>query len=249
MTDADADANADANDSKSILDIIRAEREKLDRDPGTWPAKRELAGAVRELVHCLSSTDASEEELLTMASQVRETARRFSDQPRMTSYPGVAEMSLAGGMEAFRDRSPLVGLANPLAPPLELDPDPEAATIEGRVRFGRAYEGAPGCVHGGFVAAVFDEALGMACAFSGKPGMTGEITISYRKPTPVQTPLRVTARMDRMEGRKIYNSGELYAGDTLLARSTGIFISIATEKFSELRDADRKREAGRTDEV
>ena len=73
--------------------------------------------------------------------------------------------------------------------------------------------------------------------------MTGEITVRYLKPTPIQTPLRIEARFDRQEGRKIYNSGELYAGDLLIAKATGLFISIAREKFEALRQAELERKA------
>lgn len=229
------------SESESVLDRIRAERAKLDADPGTWPAKRKLAEAIRQLTHSLCNTDASEEELLAIADIVNQTANRFVNQPIMKSRPGVAEMSLAGGMEVFRDRSPLVGLANPLAAPLTLEPDEDEHVIRGEVNFGRAFEGAPGCVHGGFVAAIFDEALGMACSFSGRPGMTGSITIDYRKPTPIHTPLRLEARMDRVDGRKIYNSGELYAGELMVAESKGLFISIPETKFAELRQAEIQR--------
>lgn len=227
-----------------IIERIQGYRAKLARAPGTWPAKRELAAAVRELMDCLCATDASETELLEIAEQVRASARGFSGRPRMSDPPGVAEGSLAGGMEMFMDRSPIVGLSNPVAPPVTLDPDHEAKVVRGTVTFGNAYEGAPGCAHGGFVAAVFDEALGMACVFSGGPGMTGEITVRYRRPTPIRVPLRVEARFDRQEGRKIYNSGRLYAGDTLVAESHGVFISIPREKFAELRAAQHAREGG-----
>ena len=94
------------------------------------------------------------------------------------------------------------------------------------------------------MAAVFDEALGLACVFSGVPGMTGEITVRYRKPTPIEVPLRLEARFDRQDGRKIYNSGELYAGDLLVAESSGVFISIEREKFEALRQAQLERQRG-----
>lgn len=229
--------------SDSILEYLRGAHETHDQAPGTWPAKRELADAVRELMHCLVATDAPAEELLAIAEQVRTSARRFAGQPIMQNPPGVAEMSLAGGMEVFRDRSPMVGKANPLAPPATLVADPEQQKVYGEVFFGRAYEGAPGCVHGGYVAAVFDEALGMATVFSGKPGMTGWIKVSYRKPTPLETPLRVIARMDDLEGRKIHTSAELFAGDLLVAEATGLFISIPAQKFADLREAERLRKA------
>ncbi|MDE0910494.1 MAG: PaaI family thioesterase [Myxococcota bacterium] len=229
------------SESDSLLEQIRLAREKYAEAPGTWPAKRELADAVRELMHNLAATDAPEEELLSIAEQVRESARRFAVQPVMDNPPGVAEMSLAAGMEVFRDRSPVVGMANPLAPPAELVVDHDAKTVTGDVFFGAAYEGAPGCVHGGFVAALFDEALGMATIFSGQPGMTGWIKVSYRSPTPLETPLRISARMDDFTGRKIMTSAELMAGDTLVAEATGLLITIPNEKFSQLRNAAAER--------
>lgn len=232
-------------ESNSFVERIRERREQIENAPGTWPAKRKLASAVRRLTHSLCATDASEEEILAITAQVEASAQRFSGQPIMQNPPGVAEMSLAGGMEFFIDRSPLVGLANPMAPPVELFADPERKVVHGTVTFGKAFEGAPGCVHGGFVAAVFDEALGMACIFSGNPGMTGRLTVSYRKPTPIETLLRVEASMDRVEGRKLYISGQLYAGDLLVAESDGLFISISRDKFGELRDEHRRRQAQR----
>jgi acyl-coenzyme A thioesterase PaaI-like protein len=229
------------SESDSLLAQIRLAREKYAEAPGTWPAKRELADAVRELMHNLAATDAPEEELLSIAEQVRESARRFAVQPVMENPPGVAEMSLAAGMEVFRDRSPVVGMANPLAPPAELVVNHDEKTVTGDVFFGAAYQGAPGCVHGGFVAALFDEALGMATIFSGQPGMTGWIKVSYRSPTPLEMPLRISARMDDFKGRKIMTSAELMAGDILVAEATGLLITIPNEKFSQLRNAAAER--------
>ena len=63
----------------------------------------------------------------------------------------------------------------------------------GLVRFGSAYEGPPGHVHGGFVAAAFDEVLGYVQSLGGRPGMTGTLTVRYRSPTPLYTELRFEA--------------------------------------------------------
>ena len=59
------------------------------------------------------------------------------------------------------------------------------ATVEGRITFTAPYEGAPGCVHGGFIASAFDEVLGVAQSASGQPGMTANLTVDYRSPTPL----------------------------------------------------------------
>ena len=84
------------------------------------------------------------------------------------------------------------------------------------------------------MAAAFDEVLGLAQSLGGSPGMTGTLTIRYRKPTPLHTDLRFVARLDRQDGRKIYCSGELYAGDLLCAEAEGIFISVDIGRMAEL---------------
>ena len=66
------------------------------------------------------------------------------------------------------EHSPFIGRANPLAPPIRLQE--VDGHLEGQVRFGSAYEGPPGCVHGGYIAGAFDELLGATQSLSGSPG-------------------------------------------------------------------------------
>src|SRR5687767_6039551 len=54
----------------------------------------------------------------------------------------------------------------------------------------RVYEGPPGAVHGGIVAAYLDEVLGGAAVdHTGRMYVTGELSVRYVKPTPVERPL------------------------------------------------------------
>ena len=76
------------------------------------------------------------------------------------------------------------------------------------------------------MAAAFDEVLGSTQSLSGSPGMTGRLTVSYRSPTPLETELRFVGWLERVEGRKIFTQGELWAGDRLCAEAEGLFISI-----------------------
>jgi len=242
-------SNASEARSTSILERIARFRTLDDDVPPVWRAKRDLATSVRHLLDCLCATDAEEADLHAASDVIREMVERFADKPRMMGPLGVAEASLSAGseytgMETFHDRSPVVGRSNPIAPPLHLVPDAESGLVTGTGFFGNAYEGAPGCVHGGFVAAAFDELLGMACIFSGNPGMTGTLEVRYRKPTPVRTELRFQGRLDRVEGRRIYTHGTVCAGPVLCAESTGIFVSIDAGKFQELDELRRRRFEG-----
>jgi len=79
-------------------------------------------------------------------------------------------------------------------------------------------------VHGGWVACTFDELLGIANIESGNPGMTARLTIHYRKPTPLFREIVVRAWVDRVEGRRIMSSAQMFDGDTLTAEADGIFV-------------------------
>ena len=64
------------------------------------------------------------------------------------------------------------------------------------------YEGPQGATHGGIVTAYLDEVLaGAAVCATGRLSVTGEITVRFVKPVPLETPLlgrgRLTARYDR----------------------------------------------------
>lgn len=151
--------------------------------------------------------------------------------------PGVADVE----QYAFFDQSPLIGLANPLSPPLELDYDPEdGSRLRGRVEFGPAYEGPPGCVHGGYVAAVFDELLGATQSLSGSQGMTAHLGVDYRSPTPLGVELVVRGWLERTEGRKIWARATLHAGERLCAEADALFLAFVPGTFEamiEARDA------------
>jgi len=192
-------------------------------EPGVWEQKRRLAAAMRQVIERLVTTEAPEEELCVAADRLEVYAQRLETQPRQYITWGHPEASTAGATGSFFDLSPFIGQANPLSPPITLWVD--GAVVRGRVTFGWAYQGPPGHLHGGFVAALFDETLGLTQSLTGRPGMTGTLTVRYRKPTPLGVELRIEGTVQRVEGRKIFTEARLYAGDTLTAEAEGIFIS------------------------
>src|SRR5690606_10199960 len=135
------------------------------------------------------------------------------------------------------DRSPVLGRANPVAPPLtlELHPDRIVATAT----FGTAYEGPPGCVHGGWIAASFDEVLGAAQSLSGTGGMTAFLHVDYRSPTPLPQSVRFEGALERREGRKVFTRGRLFHGDRLCAEAQALFIAVDPERFAQMAEARR----------
>ncbi|TRZ71769.1 MAG: PaaI family thioesterase [Actinobacteria bacterium] len=137
----------------------------------------------------------------------------------------------------FLDRSPIIGAINPIAAPIHITTsvdDNGRVNVVGCVTFGTAYEGPPGCVHGGIIAAYFDEVCGVAQSTTGNPGMTVNLTIDYRSPTPLHKPLEFRAHVASIEKRKIITYGSLYHGETLCAEATAIFVSMRPEVFERL---------------
>ena len=126
--------------------------------------------------------------------------------------------------------SPVAGILNPVAPPLQLEvvdgEDGAPSEIRAVAWFDYPYEGPPNCVHGGVIAATFDEILGAAIMVSGNPGMTGTLTVRYRKPTPLRADLRLEARFLGRDGRKIRTWAGMYDGDVLTAEADGLFIEV-----------------------
>ncbi|MGA1362299.1 MAG: PaaI family thioesterase [Ilumatobacteraceae bacterium] len=189
----------------------------------------ELTQATRELIRESFVSTASDEDMQAAVDAVRAATEAVA---RATGRDVGAFNS------NFMDRSPFMGLMNPLAPPMEarLDRDHgEHGAVIGTVTFREPHEGPPGHVHGGFLAAVFDEVLGQAQSLSGRPGMTGKLSISYRSPTPLFRELTVRGWIDRIDGRKIFTRGTLHDGDTLCCESEGLFISMPTDLLHLLR--------------
>jgi acyl-coenzyme A thioesterase PaaI-like protein len=193
---------------------------------------RRLADAMRLIIDRLVATKAPVEDLARAAEMLETIADVLDGYPRGHSFEGFAETSTSGDPTAFFDHSPIIGKANPLAPPLDLRV--EDGKVVGTAVFGSAYEGPPGSVHGGYVAAAFDEVLGMAQSLGGRPGMTGTLTVRYRRPTPLRTELRFEGSLVRVEGRKIFTSGTLHAGGELKAEADGLFISVDFAKIAEM---------------
>ncbi|MBI2015391.1 MAG: PaaI family thioesterase [Candidatus Rokubacteria bacterium] len=90
----------------------------------------------------------------------------------------------------------------------------------------RRYEGPPGVAHGGIVAAYLDETLaGAVVRATGRVAVTGELTIRYVKPAPLETPLLGAGRLVAAHERYLDVEGRLeaLAGGEVLATARGRF--------------------------
>ena len=81
------------------------------------------------------------------------------------------------------------------------------------------HQGYPGRLHGGMAAAVLDETIGRAICIHDEHmwGVTVELELKYRKPTPVGVELKVVGRLTRDARRIFEGSGELLLPDGSVA--------------------------------
>lgn len=132
-----------------------------------------------------------------------------------------------------------VGLpAHPLAlgtsavyPPLHFDLSPDGSRLVAEVRFGPAWEGPPGLVHGGFLAAGFDMVLSAMANHHLDHGVTRWLRVRYLKPTVLGSQLRYEVVLGEASGRLLDLAGTLFADDRVTMRATAQFASVPVHRF------------------
>ncbi len=202
-----------------------------------WAARREAADATRRLIENLVNTQTSAEELRQLAVRISAEADRLEAEPmsrgRFDSINPVA-VEQRGISELNYELNPVEGKSNPLAPPIHIWMDDEG--VYGKATLGWQYEGPPSTVHGGYVAALFDQFLGIGQKLTGHPGVTGQLSVKYLKPTPLNTELKFVGRLDKSEGRRIMMTAEIIANDVVTAKAECLFIRIDAETFKRMKE-------------
>ncbi len=197
-------------------------------------AERNALGALNRSARGLIYRIRTSEAPVDILDQAREAVERAEALLAPYDYEGpLGQASLEGGGPLFGELenledlfpySPLVGPYNPVSPPLCFEV--EDGVVHGKVIWGAPYCGPPNHVHGGIVAAAFDELLGAVNVVNEVGAMTGTLTVRYRKPTPLFAEIRMEGHHTGVDGRKVYAEGKMWHGDLLLAEAEGIFIQI-----------------------
>ncbi len=203
-------------------------------------ARRRFVELLREISGWVVSSDAEDDEFVALSralerirDRLRGHARRAND-ARVDAEHGIS-------YDHMIHFNPVSGAANPVAPPVRITRLEDR--VIGEVVYGPAYEGAPGHVHGGHVAAGFDDLLGITHTLAAMPALTARLTIRYRVPVPIETPLRFEGRVTSFRGRKISTAATLHAGETLLAEAEGLFILVDPRRFEDWAKARNRRTA------
>jgi acyl-coenzyme A thioesterase PaaI-like protein len=199
--------------------------------------RAEAGAAIRNLGHALVGHHASPDLLARITASVSEHVGeldRFGPRVRpgedMSNTNDWEETPEGGVMTSYPDR-PISGAASPWGVDLVITRNGDG--VIGRTTFRSAHEGAPGRVHGGVLAATFDDLFGFLNQLLEKRAFTGEISVRYEGPTPLNRPIELRARLVGVEGRKQFFEAEAFDGTTRFARSTATFISVESFKRND----------------
>lgn len=205
-------------------------------------AAEALTAELRAITEALATNEIGADALRRAAVDARRL-RALLDGPRRPRwYDGDATAAAERGesRRAYADLSPVRGEANPIAPPLRLEisqRDDGTPVVVGHARLGRAYEGPPHGVHGGWVAALFDDLLGMTQRLTETAGVTGILEIKYRAITPLERDLRFEGWVSEQRGRRLIALATCHAGELLTAEARGLFVKV---DFNEIEAATRR---------
>lgn len=186
--------------------------------------KHRLVHEVKRIIELVAHLDADEVDAATV-ERATDEARTFADSleplPSLLAKGGLGAQ--AGPQGALLERSGISGRSNPLAPPVQWTVTDTLTT--GSAVYSPAYEGPIGHVHGGFVAAAFDDLMGAAQLASGQAGYTGTLTVKMLRPTPLLRRIDYEAGVERVEGRKIWVWARSSCDGERLAEASIVFIA------------------------
>lgn len=114
--------------------------------------------------------------------------------------------------------------------------------VQARIRFSEQFQGYPGIVHGGVIAAVLDEAAGRATMKSKRPEfslVTGKLSVRYRKPVKVDEWVTVEGTYENCSGRVHTCRGKLISeSGEILADADVVLVEPAKELVEAITTAD-----------
>ena len=202
---------------------------------GTEVEREAAAASLRALNHAFVAHDLADGVLVSITETANELARQADESPirdRLALMRNRTDPSVLGG-EGFEDRA-VGGSANPTSVDLEVRFGNDEVIADVVLR--RAFEGAPGRAHGGIVAAAFDDVTGYVIGRVQQPAFTGELTVRYLAPVPVDETLEIRARLDTQERRKLFISAEMRNSEAVVATCHAIYITVDPSRFAGAPD-------------
>jgi acyl-coenzyme A thioesterase PaaI-like protein len=218
----------------------------FDHYPGLQGRGREaraLAEELRRLIRLSVSTAPPADETAALAAQLAAVADRLETYRPEVPLPrfmgpdeggAPAAATFGGGTMPF---DTVVGGFNPLALPVRLAFEPPRAL--GYATFTTAYEGAPGCVHGGVLASTFDIVFTAANVIAEATGPTVRLDVRYRRPTLIEEEALFEAWVTEVTARRVFSKGRIVQGGTVTVEADGEFAILDPARIRQMASGRR----------
>lgn len=216
-TEASPDQEADAQRADRLA------RRTQDLRLADHPDWQRLSDGIRRQIAASIELDADAEQIRVLADQATALAEAL-EAAALGKRVALVESGWKGQGEimAYLPFSPIMGTLNPASLGIEVRAEGDKAVAE--IRLGEVVEGGTGLVHGGVIAAIYDEVLAAANILKQVGGPTGTLSVKYRKPTPLYDVLRFEGWVEKIEGRKIQTRGRCLVGDQVVTEAKALFI-------------------------
>ena len=190
--------------------------------------RRRIGEALAQVTDRMVRCDASLADLAVIAADLEAVAAKTG---------GFGRRSQAAIYEKFFNRTAsrqdvldildyeiFTGRSTPISPPMTLWLDGDR--VRGRANLGLPFQGPPGRVHGGVIAAMLDVLMAKTQDLSGSVGVTGTLNIRFIRATPLKTDIDMEAKILRVEGRKLFCEGRFFVNGEQTVHAEGVWIAM-----------------------
>jgi acyl-coenzyme A thioesterase PaaI-like protein len=195
----------------------------------TSAARRTTAAQLRALTRAFNSHEIDDAALELLAGELAATtaaieagrgrARSFDEIRREPEAPEVADGAALGHF----DQCFVTGEGSPIGLSARVQRAGDELIL--RTRIPRTFEGMPGYAHGGIVAAVFDDLIGLTLGRLHRiSAPTVHVEVDFRRPIPLGQEVEFRTRLTAQDGRKQTVTGEAVAGGVVHAGAKGLLL-------------------------
>lgn len=136
----------------------------------------------------------------------------------------------------------MCGKKNEMGLQMEWYNNPKTNQVEGTVLVPEHFNGYPGVVHGGIIAAILDETAGRAVMLDGNFDnlfVTLKLEITYRNFTPTNAPLKAVGWINHVGNRSMKVAAELRLPDGTVTAECNAVVVRPTEEVLKTWEAER----------
>lgn len=192
-----------------------------------------MAAELRRLVDGLAVTDLGADQLVVLAGRLRAAGDALASGTSSTRWArhltAAASSHQPTTAAKIQVHHPLYAGESGTFPPLHTEI--ELPRLNAETTFGEAYEGPPGLVHGGYLAAGFDMVLSHLALHVLDHSVTRWLRFRYLGPTFLHQTVRYEVEADEPHGRLVSLRGRLLVDGRLTMRAEAQFVAMDLARF------------------